>query len=67
VIDVRLPTPDGQRLVEALRIAAGIAPRPADPAERRAYHNLAHQFGDVLAALPQPTNPTDTDQEGGAR
>jgi hypothetical protein len=54
-----MPTPDRPRLVEALLVAAGIAPRPSDPAERQAYLNLARELGDGLEdALPHPIATT---------
>jgi len=51
VIDVRMPTPDAPRLVEALLVAAGVAPRPSDPADRQAYLDLANELGDGLDGL----------------
>lgn len=52
MIDVRMPTPAGPRLVEALLIAGGVVPSPSDPADRQAYLDLAHELGDGLDALP---------------
>lgn len=58
MIGVRMPTPAAPRLVEALLVAAGVAPRPADPADRQAYLELAHELGHGLDALPtRPTEP----------
>lgn len=53
MITVRMPTPAAPRLVEALLVAAGIAPRPADPADRQAYLDLANALGDGLDLLPR--------------
>ncbi|CNF62586.1 Uncharacterised protein [Mycobacterium tuberculosis] len=50
MIDVRMPTPAGPRLVEALLIAGGMVPRPDDPADRQAYLDLAAEIGDGLDA-----------------
>lgn len=50
MIDVRMPTPAGPRLVEALLIAGGMVPRPADPNDRQAYLDLAAELGDGLDA-----------------
>ena len=55
MIDLRLPTPAGPRLVEALLIAAGVAPRPQDPDDRAAYLALANDLGEGLDTLPSPT------------
>lgn len=57
MIDVRMPTPAGPRLVEALLIAGGMVPRPDDPADRQAYLDLAAEIGDGLdAARTRRTN-----------
>lgn len=50
MIDVRMPTPAAPRLVEALLIAGGMVPRPADPVDRQAYLDLATEIGDGLDA-----------------
>ncbi|MGI5330953.1 hypothetical protein [Actinomadura nitritigenes] len=59
MIAVRLPGQAAPRLVEALLIAAGVAPRPTDPDDRRAYLALANDLGEGLDTLPAPTTATD--------
>jgi hypothetical protein len=59
VIAVRLPGQAAPRLVEALLIAAGVAPRPTDPDDRRAYLALATDLGEGLDTLPAPTTTAD--------
>lgn len=68
MINVRMPTSEGQRLVQALLIAAGAVPRPTDPEDRKAYLDLAEQVGDRLAdatharpiaqGVPTPVGPS---------
>ena len=48
MIDMRMPTPAGPRLVEALLIAGGMVPRPDSPTDRQAYLDLAAEIGDGL-------------------
>lgn len=58
MIAVRVTTTtDAARLVEALLVAGGAVPAPADPADRDAYLQLARDLGDALDALPVPPAP----------
>jgi hypothetical protein len=53
MIHLACPDPRGpSRLVDALLIAAGAIPVPADPDERQAFLDLADQIGDGLDRLP---------------
>jgi len=67
MIDVRMPTPDGQLLVQALLIAAGAVPRPTDPEDRQAYLTLAGEVGDRLADATQTQSSDSARPTPGAR
>ncbi|MFI0453705.1 hypothetical protein [Actinomadura sp. 6N118] len=57
MIRVQMPTPDVPRLVEALLVAGGVVPAPADPDERQHYLDLADELGDGLDALDRQERP----------
>ncbi|WP_395110724.1 hypothetical protein [Actinomadura sp. SCN-SB] len=57
MIDVRMPTREGERLVQALRIAAGAMPAPTDPADRRAHLALGDEVKGGLDAATRPARP----------